>query len=330
MKKYEEKIKTMKYDENKKESLMRDSNEDPLSSRARNRTVMLSPEITGQVRSLLQSPQQSLPISTNSIAKGNNPSDGFVSPETVLDSADFRNDTLVYEKKTTSLSTPETFVNPGSLALNKPSFSVSLRNEKPNGVPLVDKFDLEKFKPDSKLERPKSDISRDIRKSDTPTLTSQRMGTQNLRKPILKNNNNRHATFDEEREILTEDTLKRKVAAAKIIGFLVSFDSYEGGEIHEVRVGRWLVSSKRVNEDGLLLIEDESISALHAVIKVLPTGEVHILDQLSEYGTGIMKQGSPHEEDASGGTVKLSHGDVVRFGKRYFVFCSVPRIQITE
>jgi pSer/pThr/pTyr-binding forkhead associated (FHA) protein len=112
------------------------------------------------------------------------------------------------------------------------------------------------------------------------------------------------------------------------VGFLISYDKDDNGEIIEVRVGRWLVSSKKSKEENQIFIDDETISPMHAVLKVSNFGDIQVMDQLSDSGSGILRINSVGELDASAAPVRLQHGDLIRFGKRYFVFCGVPKMQI--
>lgn len=111
---------------------------------------------------------------------------------------------------------------------------------------------------------------------------------------------------------------------SKIVGFMVSFDEDSNGEIFEIRAGRWLVTSKPTDHGDFILINDESISPLHAIIRATAEGKVQVLDQLSEYGTGLFRAGTEEEEEIAGTMAAISHGDIVRFGKRHFTVCMVP------
>jgi len=122
----------------------------------------------------------------------------------------------------------------------------------------------------------------------------------------------------------------RAAASSKIIGFLVSFDTSEFGEVFEIRVGRWLVSSRGTEHGDSILIADDSISPLHAILRATEDGKVQILDQLSEFGTGVQSAGSVEEKEVTGSMVDVGHGDKVRFGKRHFVVCVVPELEQGE
>ena len=103
-----------------------------------------------------------------------------------------------------------------------------------------------------------------------------------------------------------------------ILGFLVSYDKDALGEICTLRTGRMIVTSAPQASGNYLLIQDESVSPLHAIMRVTQSGEIQILDQLSESGTFIRRFGADEEIELSGEKSFLEHGDVVRFGNRSF------------
>lgn len=112
----------------------------------------------------------------------------------------------------------------------------------------------------------------------------------------------------------------------KLIGFLVSFDVESNGEVSELRVGRWILTNKAVSDSNCVVVMDESISQLHAIVRVTGDGKVQILDQLSEVGTGITRVGAEEEEELVGAMALVGHGDKIRFGKRIFHLCLLPSI----
>jgi len=106
-----------------------------------------------------------------------------------------------------------------------------------------------------------------------------------------------------------------------IVGFLVSFDHNPMGAYVELRSGRLMVSSEREASGNCLVIHDSSVSPMHAIMRVSGGTSLQILDQLSENGTRIKRAGSDEEEMLSGEKSTLSHGDVVVFGERRFHVC---------
>jgi hypothetical protein len=328
----------MSFNDNKKTGLGASDFQDNVSvSRARNRTVMLTPEVTDQVRALLDSP------ANLQLQGGDKSHENFDSSSTSENSPltiDYQyNPTLVFDKKLEAAQSDYTPIKDFSGFKEESQATPQFKNErktldyfqpvKQNG-PVTNRNEIPKEKTPPKSYFNNYNVERG------GTLSTSRESTQELQKPMISeavfhpSKTKAHATFNEERNVLAKETVKRHHSTARIIGFLISFDEIEGGEVHELRVGRWLVSSNNVNQKDTIIVEDDSISPLHAVVKVFDKGDVQILDQLSESGTGVLKQGSDSEVDASNGAIFIAHGDVVRFGKRYYVYCAVPRIHIHE
>ena len=107
----------------------------------------------------------------------------------------------------------------------------------------------------------------------------------------------------------------------------MSFDLSEYGDVMELRAGRWLVTSRPTGHGDFLLIDDDSVSPLHAIIRITSEGKIQLLDQLSEFGTGVLRVGEEEEEEVSGAMVEVAHGDELRFGKRHFLLCKLPAVR---
>jgi hypothetical protein len=102
---------------------------------------------------------------------------------------------------------------------------------------------------------------------------------------------------------------------AKLVGFLVSYVSDSMGSYIELREGRLLVTSGGSSTDSCLVIADDSVSPMHAIMRISVDGSILILDQLSEHGTRIRRAESGKEESLMGDKSSLCHGDVVIFGE---------------
>ncbi len=109
-----------------------------------------------------------------------------------------------------------------------------------------------------------------------------------------------------------------------VIGFLVSFDDDEHGEVFILRSGRLIVTSEVPVGGSYLFIKHASVSPMHAIVRISEEGEVQVLDQLSEFGTGVKRYESGEELQLSGDKCVLNHGDTLRFGKRTFWLCLMP------
>lgn len=113
------------------------------------------------------------------------------------------------------------------------------------------------------------------------------------------------------------------VKETPVVGFLVSFDSNENGDVHFLKVGRLIITSEASTSGGnQLLLQDESVSPMHAILRMSSQGEVQVLDQLSEFGTKIQRADGTTEE-LSGEKGVVSHGDIISFGNRTFNVCLI-------
>jgi hypothetical protein len=105
---------------------------------------------------------------------------------------------------------------------------------------------------------------------------------------------------------------------SSLVGFLVTYDHDPKGTYVELRQGRLMVSNQREESGSCLVVVGESVSPMHAIMRVAPGGLVQVLDQLSEAGTRVKHLGNVDEEFLSGEKSSLSHGDIVFFGDRKF------------
>lgn len=113
---------------------------------------------------------------------------------------------------------------------------------------------------------------------------------------------------------------------SKLVGFLVSYESDKFGRYVELREGRLLVSSEGRASDNCLVIDDLSVSPMHAIMRISANGTIMILDQLSEHGTRIKRCASGKEESLLGDKSSLEHGDVVIFGECAYHVCILKGI----
>jgi len=222
------------------------------TNRARNRTVMLTPEVTGQVRALLNQdrPSDSPPARDSQQGDGFAPvsGSGSLNPMTGLITRDGPRE----QSKPTS----------GGFTLQ-----TETKQSVPTGAPI-----------------------------DHGVVQSARQQSVGL----------------------ATDKLTR------IVGFLVSYDKNPTGEVLDLRFGRWIVSSDKTSDGNFLIIKDESVSPLHAIVKITEEGEIQVLDQLSEHGTSIRHKDGD-EEKLSGSMGTIDHGDKVTFGSREFHVCLIPQ-----
>ncbi len=112
-------------------------------------------------------------------------------------------------------------------------------------------------------------------------------------------------------------------ADAPLVGFLVSYDHNPKGSYVELRTGRLIVSNQKEESGSCLMIPHESISPMHAIMRVAAGGVLQVLDQLSESGTRVLHAGTNNEAFLSGEKANVGHGDILFFGDRKFHVCLV-------
>jgi len=84
-----------------------------------------------------------------------------------------------------------------------------------------------------------------------------------------------------------------------------------------------MITSQAAPGSNCLVIKDDSVSPMHAIMRISSGGEIQVLDQLSEFGTKIMRFGSTEEEQLSGDKGAVEHGDIIKFGNRKFHVCVI-------
>ena len=104
-----------------------------------------------------------------------------------------------------------------------------------------------------------------------------------------------------------------------LTGFLVSFQDNPEGDYFVLRAGRLIVSSDDSAKGSLLFLKDETVSPMHAIIRVAEKN-VMILDQLSENGTSV-KRVDGEQLELSGDKANLENGDEISFGDKTFKVC---------
>lgn len=112
-------------------------------------------------------------------------------------------------------------------------------------------------------------------------------------------------------------------ADSTLAGFLVSFDEDPRGNFAELRVGRLVITSEPFPMGASIVIDHPTVSPMHAILRIERGRPIQILDQLSEYGTRIIRAQDGKEERLSGERGTLHHGDVVLFGERKYHVCLV-------
>ena len=261
-----------------------------MAPRARNRTVMLTPEMTGQLRSRMvrdalqrevdegvqqheemqipetsHSQQRSSPITQHSFASTEGASGGFLRPKEAETKSSWSHPQQIEDRLEASAQH-----TPAAPRYSSPSYSSSILQDPP---------------------------------------------MFNTAQGLLQEQN-------EETEPKDVVSYSKK---SPIIGFLVAYDHDENGEVYELRAGRLMITSEQIAHGDYLLLHDETVSPMHAILRITAAGEMQLLDQLSEHGTKIKKLGVEEEEELSGDRCTVGHGDILTFGKRVFHVSMVVR-----
>jgi len=283
---------------NKKKELdeiFNEISEKPKRPRARNKTVMLNSDVTKKVRSDVSAEKQE---------KGTAEIDQELVKEAQEAVKKLSSEAVANEEEVTleSAADPLGFNEPAKPAKPaKPAESIQL--EEP----------VEASKPFHSVRRTLEEglISLEPASPSSPTVTQHRSSfedhTSHVSGPVSGGVN--------------EDQIYWK-SETKLIGFLVSYDKNENGDVYFLRVGRLLISSEKVGGGNLFYIKDASVSSMHAVLMIRADGSVHLLDQLSEHGTTVVKS-DDSEVELLGDKVVLENGDVIKFGERNFKVCLI-------
>ena len=269
--------------DNKKERIKDgDRSESGKGSRARNRTVMLTPDITGEVRARLAQDMKR----TEGLQETSE-QDDFYSPI---------NSRFDEESSSDSFGpiTPARDENPAREEMKpaQPKFQHHreiLTDSKPS-KPQTASYD-------------KSEGPLGVREDEAPLAT---------RHPVTAQS----AAYRIRQGIIWSKF-------SPIMGFLVAYDDDDNGEFFELRQGRLIITSEPPATGNFLVLDDESVSPMHAIARLADFGELQILDQLSELGTRIVRGDSGEEELLSGEKGTVYHGDTLIFGEKRFSVCLI-------
>ncbi len=250
--------------------------------RARNRTVLLSPEITGQVRARMN--------------------------KDIADAAE-----------ASEIRTPKFSRSEAKVLVEPPAEAIPLAHTDEivpgDATPYTDSFEtpvsvgqpVELRQPHLELPEvsaptPEPQFSRPARAQATPGSTPPESRRVDGGRPLPR----------------------MSAKESPLVGFLVSYDKNPNGDAFELRVGRVVVTSISQGQEQELVIPDPTVSPLHAILRAGADGDVQVLDQLSEFGTKIIRIGG-EEETLAGDKGIVEHGDTLVFGERRFSVCLIVR-----
>lgn len=270
---------TSRKDDKKERVKDEDRSESGKGSRARNRTVMLTPDITGEVRArLAQDMMRSEGLQETS------EEDSFHSPIAAHSDEESSSDSF-------RPITPARDENPAREELKSAQPKFQHHREIPTDPKVV------------KPQVPSPHMSEGAREDERPLATRPPVASQSAAYRIR------------------QGIIWSKLSP--IMGFLVAYDADDNGEFFELRQGRLIITSEPPATGNFLVLDDESVSPMHAIVRLADFGELQILDQLSELGTRIVRGDSGEEEVLSGEKGSVYHGDTLIFGNKRFSVCLI-------
>lgn len=293
------------------------------SARAKNQTVMLTPEVAAKIRAATSSPDPDLQnavkteeplirVDTNKMSNANYPSN----------------------------QTDNSSEHPGIIAGEHiGSFDQNHRQEHSNSFV---KFGM-RYQEDPQSPRSPGEILYEQTRYNAPSFSNL---SEYQHAPVSDNRSNFNGKFDNDIEaqrnmakyteyhqnvtdVQQSDTrIVLNGPITRLAGFLISFDLDPNGIACELRQGRWILSCRPSQDNKSIVVNDPSISPLHAIIRVTDNFKIQILDQLSEHGTAVLRSGEDEDQEVEivGTMVNVEHGDRIRFGKRYFYVITLPPI----
>lgn len=279
--------------------------------RARNRTVMLTPEITGQVRARLSRENES-EERTPSVMGLPEPDGDFVSPRPQLGHTPEYDMEIGHEDMAAEPRYPE---RPSAANGFNP-----IARETHHIAPPVQDVEATSSLPPQRRETPVINLGPsepENYENDYQPRRSSKPTPTRAHKPVFDDDEGTSEASGDDRIVWLKKT--------PVVGFLVSYDSDPNGQVFYIRSGRMIVSSEQPNGGNYLQLADETVSPMHAILRVTEDAQVQVLDNLSEYGTTIVKPSSGEEISLSGDKAMVAHGDVIRFGKRSFSVCLIGK-----
>lgn len=106
----------------------------------------------------------------------------------------------------------------------------------------------------------------------------------------------------------------------KLVGWLVSYADPKG-EASELREGRFFVSGSSLKSSDFV-ISDPTVSTPHALVAAGLQDGLRIQDLMSDRGVWFRRKGQDSFQRVND-SIKLDHGDMVRFGEVEFLVCLV-------
>lgn len=292
--------------------------------RARNRTVMLTPEITGKVRARLSRANDMEERDTGSF--GLPESDNVQQVDQNYEKANGEVEETIYMDSSVA-AFPD---NSRNLSSSQASNPISRENHEVSSSLNEDRSGRRSTASLTREPEPYTPQRREV-----PSSVNLKLGRpseiesslpnpdRSQFKPVFGGEEDLEESSVEEESFQEDVIIWSKITP--VVGFLVSFDNDPHGQVLYIRSGRALVSSEVPNGGNFLFLNDESVSPMHAILRVTEDAQIQILDNLSEFGTTIVRAENGEEVALSGEKAMVQHGDLLRFGKRTFSVCLIGR-----
>lgn len=269
--------------------------------RARNRTVMLDASETERVRSKFQAQQREELID-----------DGFISPNKL------NNKTLEQsEEENKDNDNLERFESESGQAvfLEADSYDDVFYNSNEEIVDVEEKV--------------KVSVVDDVQNEEVTYLVEpdvfEGQETNEFREPKVKSLNKESVKTKEETSLLNKNVFVTYTDSKELLGFLIYKNEESGlfSNYIELRKSRLIVTSIAPKGGEFIFINDESVSPMHAVLRISDNKSIQILDQLSENGTKLIKAKTAEEIELLGDKSTIEHGDKVIFGNFTCKICLI-------
>lgn len=184
---------------------------------------------------------------------------------------------------------------------------------------------------DAKVDKPEEQKAAD----DSEEVSRKKQNNKRKRKP---SQNIEAKEFDtpskeEKKEIKQEEKKEVQMnsapkksssqqSAGELFAWLIHYGDNPKGAGIEIRNGQFFIGSERLREADIV-IDNESISTPHILVKAGISEGIVVQDLMSEHGTLVKRAGeSSYQEHKD--PVEVSHGDWLRLGEYEVLVCIVP------
>lgn len=108
-----------------------------------------------------------------------------------------------------------------------------------------------------------------------------------------------------------------------LVGWFIGYGETKAGLTYEVRTGRFLITKEALLDSDVVL-EDDTLSTPHCILKASADDGISIQDLMSENGTSVKKSNRAKFQTCDGPT-PLNSGDVIKLGGTEMLVVLVPQ-----